>query len=120
MADVQTHSGGCHCGAVTFEADLSLEQVIECNCSHCHAKGLQLAFTTPDRFRLLSGEGSLREYRFNRHVISHKSCETCGVEPFAFGKNPDGSDAVAVNVRALKDIEPNTIRTLPYDGRHQN
>ena len=51
----RNHKGSCHCGAVTYEADISLDDVIACNCSHCYAKGFQLTFTTPENFRLLSG-----------------------------------------------------------------
>ena len=119
MTDVRTHKGGCHCGAVSYEADIGLDQVIECNCSHCYVKGFQLAFTSPDNFRLLSGEQKLRGYKFNHHVIDHRFCEDCGVEAFAYGKNPDGTNAVAINIRSLKDVEPNTVRTMPYDGLHK-
>lgn len=30
-----THRGSCHCGKVRFTVEGDLEQVIECNCSHC-------------------------------------------------------------------------------------
>lgn len=113
----QAHKGGCHCGAVAYEVEIGLDQVIACNCTHCYAKGFQLAFTTPDRFRLLSGEERLKSYRFNSHVIDHRFCDTCGVEAFAYGKNPDGTDAVAINIRTLTDVAPNTVETFPYDGR---
>lgn len=115
----KSHAGACHCRAVTFEADIALDGAIACNCSHCYAKGLQLIFTTPDRFRLLSGEDRLRSYRFNTHVIDHRFCQDCGVEAFAFGTNPDGTDAVAINIRTLGDVEPNTVKTHPFDGRHK-
>lgn len=118
MSDLTTHSGACHCGAVTFEADLAMTPIIACNCSHCYAKGFQLTFTTPDHFRLLTGEDKLRSYRFNREVIDHRFCEDCGVEAFAFGKNRDGSDSVAVNIRTLAAIEPNTVEATVFDGRN--
>jgi hypothetical protein len=119
MTETKTHKGGCHCGAVTYEADIGLDGVIACNCSHCYAKGFQLTFTTPDNFRLLSGEDKLKSYRFNTHVIDHRFCEDCGVEAFAYGKNRDGTDAVAINIRTLTDIEPNTVEPHPFDGRHK-
>lgn len=119
MTEIRTHKGSCHCGAVTYEADIALDGAIACNCSHCYAKGFQLVFTTPDKFRLLSGEDRLRSYRFNKHIIDHRFCESCGVEAFAYGKGRDGSDAVAVNIRTLSDVEPNTVAATPFDGRNK-
>ncbi len=119
MSDPKTHKGECHCGAVTYEADIALDQVIACNCSHCYAKGFQLTFTTPDRFRLVSGEDRLKSYRFNRHVIDHRFCDTCGVQAFGLGKSPDGMDMIAINIRTLADVEPNSVETHPFDGRHK-
>jgi hypothetical protein len=41
----------------------------------------------------------------------------CGIESFARGKLPDGSDMVAVNVRCLDDINIAALTLTPYDGR---
>ena len=112
-----THSGSCHCGAVRFAVESELDGVIECNCTHCYRKGLQLVFVAPDRFTLQQGEDAVREYLFNRHNIRHQVCTTCGVEPFARGKAPDGSDMVAINVRTLETVEPWTVATMHFDGR---
>lgn len=38
MAEVNTHHGSCACGAVAYEVELSLDGLIECNCSHCYRK----------------------------------------------------------------------------------
>ncbi|MDR6954284.1 hypothetical protein J2X65_003654 [Ancylobacter sp. 3268] len=111
------YSGGCHCGAVKFEVSLDLAGAIACNCSICSAKGLVLAFAPADAFRITAGEERLNEYRFNRHVIGHMFCDTCGVEPFARGQLPDGTPMAAVNIRALKAIDLAAVTPVPYDGR---
>ncbi|MFW2341966.1 GFA family protein [Brevundimonas sp.] len=116
MSETTTHKGSCHCGAVAFEADMDLSGVIECNCTHCYRKGLMLGFVAPDAFRLIRGEDRLSEYLFNRHVISHRFCRVCGVEPFGAGKSPDGRDMIAVNVRTLDDVEPWAVDTVRFDG----
>ena len=69
-----------------------------------------LAFAPRSSFRLLSGEDSLTEYLFNRHVIRHQFCRTGGIECFASGQMPDGTPMVAINVDCLDGVEP---RPLP-------
>lgn len=115
---MKTYTGSCHCGAVRFEADTDLVKVIECNCSHCLRKGLLLTFVPNDRFRLLAGEEVLSEYRFNRKVIAHLFCQTCGVQPFGRGKDEAGNDIVAVNIRCLDDIELSAIKPEFFDGKN--
>jgi hypothetical protein len=117
MSEAATHEGSCMCGKVAFEVETDLEGLIECNCSHCHRKGLILKFVPADKFNLLHGEGDLAEFRFNKHRIEHLFCKTCGVEVFARGKGPDGSPIVAVNVRTLEDVEPGSYETKRVDGR---
>lgn len=116
-ATAQKFTGGCHCGAVRFEASLNLSHTVSCNCSICSTKGLILAFTPVESFTLASGDMQLREYRFNRHVISHLFCETCGVQAFSRATTPEGKAMVAVNVRALEGVDPATLTPSPFDGR---
>lgn len=79
------YTGSCHCGLVQYEVDVDLEKpVIECNCSHCERKGFLLSFTARENFKLLSGEENLTEYKFNKNVISHLFCNTCGVQCFGY------------------------------------
>lgn len=115
-----THAGSCHCGAVAFEVDTDLETVIECNCTHCYRKGLMLTFVEPEAFRLTAGEGATKPYLFNRHAIEHQVCPTCGVEPYARGRTPDGREQIAVNLRCLTDVEPFSITPhMRFDGLHK-
>ncbi len=119
MADLQTHTGGCHCGNVRYEVELDLGSgIVACNCSICAKKGLLLAFAAAEGFKLLSGQDDLRDYRFNRRVIRHVFCGTCGTEPFARGLTPDGSkEMVAINVRCLDGVDIAALTTLPFDGK---
>jgi hypothetical protein len=117
MADVKSYGGGCQCGRVRYEVETDPQQAIACNCSNCARHGLWLTFATPDRFKLLAGEDALVDYRFNRHVIHHLFCSTCGVESFARGKAPDGRETIAVNVRCLDGVDISTLSPKPFDGR---
>lgn len=114
---MKTHTGSCHCGAVTFTVTADIEKVIECNCSHCSKKGFLLAFVPAEQFTLLSGEDNLTEYRFNKKHIAHLFCKTCGTQAFGKGTSPDGKETVAVNVRCLPDIDPNILTITQVDGK---
>lgn len=117
MTEAKTHAGGCHCGRVRYEVETDLATVISCNCSVCSMKGLILTFVPKERFSLLAGEDNLTDYQFNKHVIHHLSCATCGVQSFARGRTPDGSETVAINVRCLDDIDLSSLTPMPFDGR---
>jgi len=111
------YSGGCHCRAVRYEAQADLSHVMTCNCSICATKGLMLTFTPADKFTLHAGEDKLSEYRFNKHVIRHMFCTTCGVQPFSKATGPDNVPMVALNVRCLDDVDVSTLTPAQYDGR---
>ncbi len=112
-----TYAGGCHCGAVRFEVKTALNPVISCNCSICDKTGALLTFAPAADFTLLQGADNLSDYQFNKKVIHHLFCKTCGVRSFSRGVDPEGRDMVAVNVRCLDGIDLAAITPMPYDGR---
>jgi hypothetical protein len=113
-----THHGGCHCGAVRFHVDLDLDQpAITCNCSICARAGTMLAFAPTSAFVLEQGEANLTDYQFNKKVIHHLFCKTCGIKAFGRGVGPDGKEMVAVNVRCLDDVDLAKVPTHHFDGR---
>jgi len=117
MPETRTYKGGCHCGAVRFEAKTDLGQVITCNCSICAKHGLLLTFAPAQAFALKSGQDQLTEYRFNKKIIGHTFCRVCGVEMFGRGKAPDGTEMVAINVRCLDGVDPAALKLTPFDGK---
>jgi hypothetical protein len=110
------YTGGCHCGAVRYEVDLDLAGAIECNCSLCSKRGLIWSFTAADKFTLTDGAQATRTYKFNKHVIDHRFCETCGVEAYALGSMPDGSRVAAINVRCLDGVDLAQLQPKKVDG----
>lgn len=107
----------CHCGAVVVKVEGDVPgKAIECNCSHCRIKGLVLAAVQGDAVSVASGEDHLRTYRFNRKVIDHRFCATCGVQPFAQGKGRDGSPMAMINLRCVADVDLDALEIMPFDG----
>lgn len=118
MSNVETHKGGCHCGAVRYEAKVDLgAPVISCNCSMCGRSGTFLTFVPAAQFTLLSGESSLTDYLFNKEKIHHLFCKVCGIKSFARGTNRDGSPMVAINTRCLDDVDLEALKINKYDGK---
>lgn len=113
----QHYRGGCQCGAVAYEVDVDIDTAVTCNCSRCQRMGFVLAFTPRDKLDLHSDMGNLTEYRFNTKAIAHLFCSTCGVESFALGTLPDGTQMVAVNVNCLEDVDPRALKAQHVDGR---
>lgn len=113
-----TYTGGCHCGKVRFEVETDLGMVIECNCSHCAKKGFLLTFVPADAFRIDTDENDLIEYRFNKKLIAHLVCPVCGVQSYGRGKNKEGADTVAVNVRCLDEVDITSLSITPFDGKN--
>jgi hypothetical protein len=83
-----THRGSCHCGRIA------------------------------ENVRFLTPESDASEYLFNKHHIHHRFCPTCGIHPYAVGKEPkQGRDMAAINVRCLEDVDPAALQVKAFDGR---
>ena len=114
----KTYHGGCQCGAVRYDVTMELGEVISCNCSRCGKLGSLLAFAPAQDFKPTAGEGATTEYQFNKRAIHHLFCATCGIQSFARGSMPDGTEVVAVNVRCLDDVDTGGLSVKAVDGRH--
>ncbi|MDW6024633.1 GFA family protein [Mesorhizobium sp. BAC0120] len=113
----QRYTGGCQCGAVRYEVTVDLDHTIACNCSRCGRLGSILTFAPTESFTLLSGEESLTDFQFNKHVIHHLFCKVCGIESFSRGTKPDGTEMVAINARCLDGIDVFALNPAKFDGR---
>jgi hypothetical protein len=117
MTEVKTWAGGCHCGRVRYEVESDLQSFFSCNCSICQKRGFLLTFVPQAKFRLLSGQEALTDYQFNKRVVHHLFCSTCGVASFSKGENPNAGPMVAVNVRCLDGIDATELKPQLLDGR---
>ena len=113
---VEHHTGSCQCGAVAYEVDVDISEPIACNCSRCRRLGSLLAFAPRSSFTLVKGEDATSAYLFNTRTIRHLFCATCGIESFALGATPDGTEMVAVNVNCLDGVDPRALAFATVDG----
>lgn len=117
MAELVTHHGSCHCGAVQFEVDAPADlDVTECNCSICSRSAYLHLIVPRTRFRLLAGEDNLSTYTFDTHEAKHLFCKTCGIKSFYIPRShPDG---VSVNARCLDEATIKSIQVEFFDGKN--
>jgi hypothetical protein len=110
-------AGGCHCGAVRFEAALPARvEAQTCTCSICSMTGFVHVIVPASRFRLTQGADRLTEYTFNTGVARHLFCKVCGVKSFYRPRsNPDGW---SVNARCLDDAGVIALELSEFDGAH--
>jgi hypothetical protein len=98
-----THSGGCHCGRVSFEVIAPAQmEVTDCNCSICSKTGYLHLIVPKSQFKLLSGADVLSTYQFNTGTAQHLFCS-----------HPDG---YSVNARCLDQGTVAGMRVKQMDG----
>ncbi len=111
------YKGSCHCGSVAFEAEGEIDSALACNCSMCRRKGSLLWFIPRDKLHLRGAAEDVGRYTFNRHLIKHRFCRTCGIHPYGEAVDPNGLPMAAVNIRCLDDVDLSSVPVRSYDGR---
>ena len=106
--------GGCHCGYITYEADIDADKILICHCTDCQTLSGSafrvIAFSREDTFRLLSGElkfyvktsegGNKRPQAF---------CPNCGAPIYATasGAGPKVYSIRVGSIRQRDQLTPN-------------
>lgn len=111
------HQGSCHCGHIKFTVEGELTGAMSCNCSICQRKGALMWFVPRPALQLQTPEENASTYTFNKHVIQHRFCPTCGMHPYGVGKGPNGDAMAAINIRCLENINLEGIPVTHFDGR---
>ena len=95
---MQTVSGGCHCGRVKLEVKIPNDITVhQCSCSICQKSGYLHLIVPAVRFKLLSGENELQEYRFHTGVARHLFCGHCGIKSYYVPRSHPESFSVNLN-----------------------
>lgn len=86
-----------------------------CDRSVCRRNRFRPAIVSPDRSRLLAGDGSPVAYRCNSLRNSHHFfCRTCGLRPFGIGNDTPGDARICgVNPGCLEDVTPEALDAAP-------
>lgn len=111
------YKGSCHCGQVAFEVEGEISGAVACNCSICSRKGALMWFVPRETLTLLTPEDAAATYTFNKHLIKHRFCPTCGIHPYGEGVDAKGKPMVAINIRCLDGLDLASIPVQNFDGR---
>ena len=113
--------GGCHCGTVRFEVELTdgLHTARRCTCSLCRRRGAVAVSASVGNLRLLDGADSLTSYRFNTGVAEHFFCAKCGI--YTHHQRRSNPDEYGVNVACLDGVSPFDFAAVPVmDGENHS
>jgi hypothetical protein len=112
------YHGSCHCKAVRFEIEATIDRATRCNCSICAKKGILHHRVAPERFRLLGDASALGTYRFGSMTARHHFCTRCGIHVFT--RPRAAPELYTVNLRCLDDydVEKEAPETVMFDGRN--
>lgn len=121
----KTYSGSCHCGAVTFTADIDFAKGSgRCNCTFDRKTRSWTTFVKPADFKITKGEDSLTEYHKHAEAPNKFFCKTCGVYVYGSGDaDYMGGPFVAVFIGTLDDVSPEELAEIPIrysDGLENN
>ncbi|AEE67403.1 Uncharacterized conserved protein [Bordetella pertussis] len=111
------YHGSCHCGTIRFDVEGELTGAMSCNCSICRRKGALLWFVPRGHLRLATPDEQIATYTFNRHLIKHRFCPTCGIHTHGEGVDQQGRAMAAINIRCLDDVDLDAVAVHQYDGR---
>ena len=117
MAQKVKYNGGCHCGAVTYEAFASYNlKALRCNCSICKASGFIHVIVDKNDFKLLTGAEDITVYSFNSHQAKHTFCKHCGVKSFYYPRShPEG---ISLNLNTLNVEKAKNIHYNDFNGQN--
>lgn len=73
-------------------------------------------FVPREKLTVLTAEEAIGTYTFNKQVIKHHFCQTCGIHPYGEGVDPKGNKIAAINLRCVEGIDLKSIPVQNFDG----
>ena len=121
----RTVSGGCFCGAVSFEITLPTLFCGHCHCSMCRrphgASFVTWTAVPPDQFRVTSGEQHLSTFE-SSSLGRRQFCKACGSQMFCWHENRDGTPPKMIDITLASlhgEIDRQPEMHVFYDSRAQ-
>ena len=98
--------GGCHCGKITFCAEIDPEQIIICHCTDCQTLSgsayRTVASAIEGTFKLLTGDPKIYvKIAENGSKRAQAFCSDCGT-PIYSAPEGEGSPFFGIRVGAIK------------------
>jgi hypothetical protein len=98
--------GGCHCGAITFEAEIDPEMVRVCHCSDCQtmsgAPYRAIVIAKEENFKILSGEPKLYiKTAESGNKRAQAFCGDCGTPIYATSHGDDAPKIYGIRLGAV-------------------
>ena len=116
--------GGCHCGEITYEAEIDPEKVGICHCTDCQALSASVFRTflpvPEDNFRILSGEPKIYVKTGDSGAKREQSfCPECGsaIYSTSAGEGPKVYNIRLSTARQRAELTPKNqiwFRSAPH------
>ena len=113
---MSSYQGGCHCGAIRFRVQGTIDELVECNCSICATTGYLHWEVSPEQFRLETGEEAMVNYQFGTRTSHNYFCSRCGVSPFR--RSRSAPEEININARCLEGVGLSGIPVACFDGQN--
>lgn len=120
------YHGSCHCGAVTYEADLDLSKgTYRCNCTYCRKVRNWIIMSNPAEVRLTTGADKVATYKMSAESpTDYDFCSICGVRLWSKGYHESvGGDFLNLMISTLDDVDDDELAKAPMqwgDGLHDD
>jgi len=112
---MQTILGSCHCGAIQFELNASIDEFTTCDCSLCVMRNAVMLKVPESDLKILSGSDTLSLYQWNMKIAKHYFCSDCGV--YVFHNKRAAPDYYGVNVYCLQNVDISSVKICATDGK---
>jgi hypothetical protein len=106
--------GSCHCGAVHFRVDWTIDELTTCDCSLCEIRGALMAKVPEAALEVTAGEELLTLYQWNTHRARHYFCSRCGI--YVFHRKRAAPDHFGINARCLHDFDLTSAPVRATEG----